>query len=32
MKIYPSKRAMLVRSVDRRNAVSAQEPKKFALS
>ena len=32
MKIYPSKSAMLVRSVDRRNAVSAQEPKKFALS
>ena len=32
MKIHTSKRAMLMRSVARRNAVSAQEPKKFALS
>ena len=32
MNVHTSKRAMLMRSVDRRNAVSAQEPKKFALS
>ena len=32
MNIHTRKRAMLMRSVDRRNAVSAQEPKKFALS
>ena len=32
MNIHTRKRAMFMRSVDRRNAVSAQEPKKFALS
>ena len=32
MKIHTSKRAIFMRSVDRRNAVSAQEPKRFALS
>ena len=32
MNIHTRKRAMLMRSFDRRNAVSAQEPKKFALS
>ena len=32
MKIHTRKRAIFMRSVDRRNAVSAQEPKKFALS
>ena len=32
MNIHTSKRAVFVRSFDRRNAVSAQEPKKFALS
>ena len=32
MNIHTSKRAMLMRSVTRRNAVSAQIPKKFALS
>ena len=32
MKIHTSKRAIFMRSVARRNAVSAQEPKKFALS
>ena len=32
MNIHTRKRAMFMRSVARRNAVSAQEPKKFALS
>ena len=32
MNIHTRKRAVFVRSFDRRNAVSAQEPKRFALS